>query len=106
MRAADRYRAQPTQENLLEMQRVVAPPRQELFRRLNRAPGGTATLVAIRRGVLSGLKVAPGLAGYRRRPCPYYFAPGSIAAFSRSSGSTGIHLRDRPGTADSLRSRP
>lgn len=59
MRAADFYRAQPTQENLLEMQRVVAPPRQELFHRLNMAPGGTATLVAIRRGVLSGLKAHP-----------------------------------------------
>jgi malonyl-CoA decarboxylase len=58
-RAADGYRAQPTQENLLELQRVVAPPRQELFHRLNMAPGGTATLVAIRRGVLKGLKAHP-----------------------------------------------
>ena len=58
-RAADNYRAQPTPENLLEMQRAVAPPRQELFHRLNMAPGGTATLVAIRRGVLKGLKAHP-----------------------------------------------
>ena len=58
VRAADFYRAQPTQENLLEMQRVVAPPRQELFHRLD-IGGGTATLVAIRRGVLSGLKAHP-----------------------------------------------
>ena len=58
-RAADNYRAQPTPENLLEMQRAVAPPRQELFHRLNMAPGGTATLVAIRRGALKGLKAHP-----------------------------------------------
>jgi hypothetical protein len=59
LRAADGYRAQPTQENLLEVQRVVAPPRQELFHRLNMAPGGTATLVAIRRGVLKGSNSHP-----------------------------------------------
>ena len=59
MRAADFYRDQPTQENLIELQRVVAPPRQELFHRLNRAPGGTATLVAFRRRVLIGLKARP-----------------------------------------------
>lgn len=57
--AADCYRDQPTQENLNELQRVVEPPRQELFRRLNRAPGGIATLVAIRRRVLRGLKSHP-----------------------------------------------
>ncbi len=59
LRVADCYRDQPTRENLLELQRVVAPPRQELFHRLNIAPGGTTTLVAIRRGVLRGLKSHP-----------------------------------------------
>ena len=59
MRAADCYRDQPTQENMSELQRVVEPPRQELFRRLNTAPGGTATLVAMRRQVLSGMKSQP-----------------------------------------------
>ena len=59
LRVADCYRDQPTRENLLELQRVVAPPRQELFHRLNIAPGGTTALVAIRRGVLRGLKSHP-----------------------------------------------
>ena len=59
IRAADCYRDQPTQESLNELQRVVEPPRQELFRRLNRAPGGTATLLAIRQRVLRGLKSHP-----------------------------------------------
>ena len=59
LRAADCYRDQPTQENMSELQRVVEPPRQELFRRLNTAPGGTATLVAMRRQVLRGIKSQP-----------------------------------------------
>lgn len=59
LRVADCYRDQPTQENLLELQRVVTPPRQELFHRLNMAPGGTATLVEMRRRVLRGLKTRP-----------------------------------------------
>lgn len=54
-RAAESYRDQPNQERLSELQRVVEPPRQELFRRLNMAPGGTATLVALRRRLLKKL---------------------------------------------------
>ena len=42
IRAADSYRNQPSQENLSELRCAVEPPRQELFRRLNMAPGGTA----------------------------------------------------------------
>jgi len=37
----------------------VEPPRQELFRRLNMAPGGTAALVEMRRLLLKGTKVHP-----------------------------------------------
>jgi malonyl-CoA decarboxylase len=53
------YCAEPTQENLVRLQRCVEAPRQELFRRLNTAPGGTATLVAMRRQVLSAIKGHP-----------------------------------------------
>ncbi|HET7159875.1 MAG TPA: malonyl-CoA decarboxylase N-terminal domain-containing protein, partial [Burkholderiales bacterium] len=49
------YDAQPTQANLVRLQHCVEAPRQELFRRLNAANGGTASLVAMRREVLSGL---------------------------------------------------
>ncbi len=59
LRAADRYRDRPSQENLSELQRAVEPPRQELFRRLNMAPGGTSALVAIRQRVRRGLKSHP-----------------------------------------------
>jgi malonyl-CoA decarboxylase len=54
--AADAYRADPSAERLIRLQRAVEPPRQELFRRLNMAPGGTAAIISMREQVLSGLK--------------------------------------------------
>lgn len=57
------YETQPTQANLVRLQRCVEAPRQELFRRLNAANGGTASLVAMRREVLSGLRENPQWAG-------------------------------------------
>jgi malonyl-CoA decarboxylase len=50
--AADAYRNEPSSDNLLHLQRVVEPPRQELFRRLNLAPEGTRALVQMRSQVL------------------------------------------------------
>jgi malonyl-CoA decarboxylase len=50
--AADAYRRDPSSDNLLQLQRVVEPPRQELFRRLNLAPEGTRALVQMRSQVL------------------------------------------------------
>ena len=46
--AGDAYRENPSPENLAKLQRAVEPPRQELFRRLNVAPGGTRFLVEMR----------------------------------------------------------
>ncbi len=51
-RAADAYRGDPSPNNLLHLQRVVEPPRQELFRRLNLASDGTRALVQMRSHVL------------------------------------------------------
>jgi malonyl-CoA decarboxylase len=59
LEAADAYRNDPSWERLLALQQVVEPARQELFRRLNMAPAGTATLVAMRERVLRGLKAHP-----------------------------------------------
>jgi malonyl-CoA decarboxylase len=53
------FRAHPTQENLIRLQRCVEAPRQELFRRLNTASGGTAALVTMRREVVASLKTHP-----------------------------------------------
>jgi len=50
--AGDAYRSNPSPENLARLQKVVEPPRQELFRRLNMAPDGTRILVAMRSQVL------------------------------------------------------
>jgi malonyl-CoA decarboxylase len=51
-RAAGAYQLDPSPENLIRLQETVEPARQELFRRLNMAPGGTATLVEMRRALL------------------------------------------------------
>src|SRR5687768_5886921 len=50
--AAQAYRDDPSPESLIRLQAVVEPARQELFRRLNMAPGGTAALVEMRRMLL------------------------------------------------------
>src|SRR5580692_3061737 len=51
-RAGDAYRINPSPEHLARLQKVVEPPRQELFRRLNQGPDGTRILVAMRSQVL------------------------------------------------------
>lgn len=56
---ADAYRAEPSQTNLIRLQRAAEPSRQELFRRVNFAPEGTAALVRIRRDLLGELDVNP-----------------------------------------------
>jgi malonyl-CoA decarboxylase len=48
---------------LIRLQHVVEPPRQELFRRINRANGGTAALVEMRRRLLRDLKAQTHWAG-------------------------------------------
>ncbi len=58
-KAADAYRYDPTPQNLIQLQEVIDTARQELFRRLNMAPGGTAALVEMRKQLLRGLKQHP-----------------------------------------------
>jgi malonyl-CoA decarboxylase len=53
--AAAAYRLDASPANLLALQEAVEPPRQELFRRCNMAPGGTAVLVELRRRLLRTL---------------------------------------------------
>ena len=62
-RIADAYRQDPSQANLIHLQRVIEPPRQELFRRLNMAAGGTAVIVEMRRRLLKLLPERPYYAG-------------------------------------------
>lgn len=58
-RACDAYSAQPSADGLIRLQRAVEPPRQELFRRLNMAAGGTVTLVGMREQLLTAIKTHP-----------------------------------------------
>jgi len=58
-RAAQAYQAEPGPRTLARLQRIVEPVRQELFRRLNMAPGGTAALVAMRTRLLERLGAHP-----------------------------------------------
>jgi malonyl-CoA decarboxylase len=62
VRRADAYRQDPSSFTLSELQRAVEPPRQELFRRLNLASGGTASLIEMRRRILCGLTEHPAWA--------------------------------------------
>ncbi|SEK65922.1 malonyl-CoA decarboxylase [Roseateles sp. YR242] len=57
--AAQDYATRPDADALLALTQVSEPPRQELFRRINRAPGGTGLLVRMRRRLLDGLKTHP-----------------------------------------------
>jgi malonyl-CoA decarboxylase len=57
--AAEHYLAHPSAATLLQLQQAAASPRQELFRRLNQAPEGTATLVGARKHLLAGLTTHP-----------------------------------------------
>ena len=62
LEAAQRYAATPTVQTLKTLTSVAEPPRQELLRRLNRAPGGTALIVQMRRQLLRVLPLHPQLA--------------------------------------------
>jgi malonyl-CoA decarboxylase len=62
--AARAYADAPDQPaHLIQLTQAAEPPRQELFRRINRAPGGTAAIVRLRRRLLERLPRNPVLAG-------------------------------------------
>ena len=60
--AAQAYHRDPSPENLAALERMAEPPRQEIFRRMNMAPGGTATLLELRSALLEAIRKRPGLA--------------------------------------------
>lgn len=61
MQAIEAYRASPDTQTLGALARAAEAPRQELFRRINMAPGGTAVLVEMRGLVLKQLPHRPQL---------------------------------------------
>ena len=59
--AMEHYQQSRSADNLMALNNAVEAPRQELFRRLNFAPHGTASLVALRADLLRVLKANPNL---------------------------------------------
>ena len=64
--ALEAWRDTPSADSAQEIHYASEPRRQELFRRLNRAPGGTAALVSMRADLLSVLGDRPQLHGLDR----------------------------------------
>ena len=60
--AATAYLADPSPARASALADAAEPPRQELLRRMNQAPGGTAALVALRQEILGYLRTEPDLA--------------------------------------------
>jgi len=81
VRAAHAYSAEGTAANLIKLTRAAEPPRQELLRRINRAPGGTRAIVAMRRDLLKRLDKRPELAALDydlRHLLTSWFNPGFL----------------------------
>jgi malonyl-CoA decarboxylase len=64
--AIETWRAQPNDDDASDLHFASEPRRQELIRRLNRAPGGTGELVAMRADLLSAMKDHKDLAALDR----------------------------------------
>jgi malonyl-CoA decarboxylase len=64
--AIETWRAQPTDDDASDLHFASEPRRQELIRRLNRAPGGTSALVAMRADLLSVMRGHKDLAALDR----------------------------------------
>ena len=60
-RAAEAFLADPSAEQAGRLADAAEPPRQELLRRMNLSPGGTAALVALRRDALDAKRDHPAL---------------------------------------------
>jgi CoA:oxalate CoA-transferase len=60
--AADRWRADPSSDNLMALTQAVEPPRREIFRRMSTAPGGWAALLKLRAELLPSRASNPELA--------------------------------------------
>jgi malonyl-CoA decarboxylase len=81
LQAAERYAAEPTAARLVELHRVAEPARQELLRRLNRVPGGTAAILRMREHLQQALREDPALAavdGDFRHLLASWFNPGFL----------------------------
>jgi malonyl-CoA decarboxylase len=60
--AANKYNAERNEASLIHLCQTVEPPRQELLRRVNRAPAGTSIILKMRQTLLTYLKEHPAFA--------------------------------------------
>ena len=88
--AANRYNTERNEASLIHLFQTVEPPRQELLRRVNRAPAGTATILKMRQTLLSYLQPF----GPPTRTCTICSVPGSTRVFWSCTRSPGTLLRN------------
>ena len=79
--AINAYRETPNTDSLMALNAAVEPRRQELIRRMNMAPGGTAAVVEMRRQLLGLLREHPELRVVDAGPTALACPPGSTGAF-------------------------
>lgn len=81
LQSAQAYAEKPTAKNLITLTKASESPRQELLRRINRAPGGTRAVVTMRRELLKLLDKRPDLAALDydiRHLLSSWFNPGFL----------------------------
>ena len=94
-KAAEAWLAEPTVEAAARLADAAEPPRQELLRRMNMAPGGTTALVKMREELVGLLRAEPGL---RVLDCGSPAPPGLLVQ-PRLSGVAPDRLADPGGGA-------
>ena len=81
LKAAQNFAAESNARNYIRLQKVSESPRQEFFRRLNRASDGTAAVVQMRRDLLQLLEKQPELTAVdfdMRHLLSSWFNPGFL----------------------------
>jgi len=81
LKAAQNFAAEANARNYIRLQKVSESPRQEFFRRLNRASHGTAAVVQMRRDLLQLLEKKPELTAVdfdMRHLLSSWFNPGFL----------------------------
>ena len=101
--AIESWRAQPSDDDASDLHFASEPRRQELIRRLNRAPGGTSELVAMRADLLSldEGQQGSGRARPRRRAFAVFLVQQGI---SRAAQDRLVDASEHSGTDHPLRS--
>ena len=100
--AIETWRAQPNDDDASDLHFASEPRRQELIRRLNRAPGGTGELVAMRADLLRRHQGQQGScrARPRRRASAGFLVQQGV---SRAAQDRLVDARQHPGKDHPLR---